>query len=608
MNNHADMSLLKKYFFSVLFFYLSGNWVYADELTTVSLQLNWKHQFEFAAFYAAQNQGFYSEVGLEVIIVEGGPGINTVSEVISGKADFGIANSSLLLERAKGKPVVALAALMQHSPISLLAKRELGIENIFDLDGKNLACSSHTCDEILAYLMANGLNKENVHFVPHTGTLLEDLENDDVAATEVYLSNEPFLVRDQEHKYILFTPKSAGIDFFGNILFTSEKDIFSNDTILKNFLEASLKGFKYAMNHPDELANYIFEYKNTQNKTFEHLIYEYKKLNSLTRLDLVEAGYMSVERWKNIADIYRSLGLLNDEVDFEGFLYNLKTTDLPDWVKWSILLLLLLTILIGSALIHVKHINAILSREIEKNLKTEQALRRSQQTYKEFVEHANTLLSHELRTPISVININLDIMQKKIASEPECTTHLNIIRQSVVRLNELFGEKLKSMFSGPSFTTERRQVALHKILLSFLDEFQRLWPDVKINEHLTADVDVYVSTEMLKTAVFNLLENAVKYSIEGTTIDLQSTVNESMALIIVSNISSEKLPDNLDMLFEKNYRSDTSAKISGSGVGLFLVKLIIEAHNGRCEAQLLSEGLFQVVLRLPIYSENKIEL
>jgi ABC-type nitrate/sulfonate/bicarbonate transport system substrate-binding protein len=92
----------------------------------VTVQLHWKHQFEFAAFYAALEKGYYREAGLEVTIREGGPGIDAVKEVLAGVADFGISASALVVDRHRGMPVVALAALMQHSPTALLASRKQG--------------------------------------------------------------------------------------------------------------------------------------------------------------------------------------------------------------------------------------------------------------------------------------------------------------------------------------------------------------------------------------------------------------------------------------------------------------------------------------------------
>src|SRR5437763_6435769 len=92
----------------------------AAALDAVSLQLKWKHQFQFAGYYAALEQGFYRDAGLDVTIREGGPGIDVAETVASGKADFGVCNASVLREWSMGRRLVVLAAIFQHSPIVIL--------------------------------------------------------------------------------------------------------------------------------------------------------------------------------------------------------------------------------------------------------------------------------------------------------------------------------------------------------------------------------------------------------------------------------------------------------------------------------------------------------
>src|SRR3954469_21227003 len=66
---------------------------------SVKLQLKWHHQFQFAGYYAALENGYYREAGLDVQILEGGPQVDVAAEVASGRAQFGIGGSSILLER-----------------------------------------------------------------------------------------------------------------------------------------------------------------------------------------------------------------------------------------------------------------------------------------------------------------------------------------------------------------------------------------------------------------------------------------------------------------------------------------------------------------------------
>ena len=79
-----------------------NNFLFANqpnELKKVTLQLEWKHQFEFAGFYAAIEQGYYKDVGLDVEIREFRENINITQEVLSGNATFGISSSALILEK-----------------------------------------------------------------------------------------------------------------------------------------------------------------------------------------------------------------------------------------------------------------------------------------------------------------------------------------------------------------------------------------------------------------------------------------------------------------------------------------------------------------------------
>ena len=75
----------------------------AAALDAVSLQLKWKHQFQFAGYYQALEQGFYRDAGLDVTIREGGPGIDAAEAVASGKADFGVCTASVLRDWTEGR-------------------------------------------------------------------------------------------------------------------------------------------------------------------------------------------------------------------------------------------------------------------------------------------------------------------------------------------------------------------------------------------------------------------------------------------------------------------------------------------------------------------------
>ena len=361
---------------------LPGAVVAAD---AVSVQLLWKHQFEFAAFYAAQEMGFYRDAGLEVSIREGGPGIDAVSEVLADRADFGLGTSALVLDRYHGKAIVALAAMMQHSPIALLAKRGNNVASVHDLADKPIAVDLHDQDEIEAYLLAMGIPKGRIRFVPQDDWTLKSLNQGVIAAKAIYVSNEPFLIRGRESDYLVLSPRSGGIDLFGNVLFTSEKLLRERPAVAAAFRAATIKGMVYALAHPRAITDLILARYNTQGKSRDHLLFEAEQIDALTRADLVEAGYMSPGRWRHVVEVYAKLGKVPGDVQLDGFLYDPKPPAMPPWVPWALVVTSGAMVLSWFFTARIRRYYQDLLKETGVRKQVESALRESEARYTQLV-------------------------------------------------------------------------------------------------------------------------------------------------------------------------------------------------------------------------------
>lgn len=342
---------------------------------SVTVQLNWKHQFEFAPIYAALDRGYYREAGLEVEIKEGGPGIDPVVEVVSGRADFGIFGSALIVERARGKPVVALAALMQHSAVGLLASRRAGIGSVHDLVGRRVAASVDTRDEIQAYFRAVGIAGGKIDLRDTSSAGLTHLLAGEVDAQSVYTSNEPFLTRGRDSEFLLISPRAAGIDLFGNLLFTSQEQIDINPERVARFRAATLKGVNYALAQPEALADLILARYDTQGKSREHLLFEAAEIRELTRPDIVEPGYMSAGRWRHVAEVYADLGKLPADFSLAGFVYDPEARVDFGWLLWSLGIAILLVSILSALVWKSRRLNLRLHREIRERRAAEGQLR-----------------------------------------------------------------------------------------------------------------------------------------------------------------------------------------------------------------------------------------
>ena len=288
-------------------------------LEQVTLQLKWRHQFQFAGYYAAQQQGYYRDAGLDVTIKPATPGKDPVLDVINGKAEYGVGTSSLLLLRNAGKPVVALAVIFQHSPYILLAKEFSVSQTIHSLAGKRLMLEPQA-DELVAYLKKEGIPLEKMQVSEHTFTIT-NLLNGTVDVMSGYVTDDPHELERAGFAYHAYTPRSAGIDFYGDNLFTTEDELKKHPERAKAFREASLKGWQYALQHPDKIIDLIIS-SYTPHADRSHLKYEAEQIRQLVQPDFVEIGYMHPGRWQHAADVYTGLGMLPKNVDVNPFLYD----------------------------------------------------------------------------------------------------------------------------------------------------------------------------------------------------------------------------------------------------------------------------------------------
>ncbi len=292
-----------------------------NQLDSVVLQLRWLHQFQFAGYYAAIEQGYYKDVGLQVEINEGGPGVNTIKEVIDGKAHYGVTNSEVLLQRLKGKPVVVLAAIFQHSPLALVIRQSSGITNPQELKGHNIILSQGTRDvEIKAMLLNEGINLKELNIVK-SFTTTEDYTNPAIDSFPVYTTNQPFFLEREKVTYSVLKPSTYGIDFYGDCLFTSVQELENNPERVKAFRKASLKGWEYAMEHPALMVDFISNHIGSR-KSKEHLIYEANAMRELILPTLVEIGHMNPGRWEHMAKTFANLNMIDAKPVLSGFIYD----------------------------------------------------------------------------------------------------------------------------------------------------------------------------------------------------------------------------------------------------------------------------------------------
>jgi diguanylate cyclase (GGDEF)-like protein len=327
----------------------------------VSLQLRWLPQFQFAGYYAAVEMGYYRAEGLEVHLIPGSPDCQPVAEVLAGRAQYAEGNSEVLLAHLQGKPLVALAAIFQHSPSVLLALGRSRIQSPHDLIGKRVMFMDSKNDpDFLTMLLNEGIAASQLTILPSSYNF-EDLVLGKVDAFNAYLSNEPFYLQKRGIPYTIINPRNYRVDFYSDILFTSREEMERNPDRAAAMRRATLKGWRYAMDHPDEIIDLLIN-KYGVKKSREHLKFEADAMRNLILPDLVEIGHMNPERWRHMADTFVRVGLIRDDYSLEGFLYEAKgQLNVPTWVRTLLIGAVAMITLVTLVALYFARINRRLS-------------------------------------------------------------------------------------------------------------------------------------------------------------------------------------------------------------------------------------------------------
>ncbi|MSU90305.1 twin-arginine translocation signal domain-containing protein [Rhodobacteraceae bacterium 2CG4] len=275
----------------------------------VTMQLGWLASNGILGEVAADAQGFFAEEGLTLEIVPGGPNVDGVASVASGRANLGSISSSpsLMLARSQGLPVKCIAAGYQQHPFTYFSLERNPVREPKDMIGKKIATNGTARILLQALLAKNGISEDDVEVIV-MGSDMAPLMTGQVDVVTGWKTNTSALeiLGDERVDMTLW---DAGIRLYANPYYVTDSTLQDNPDMVAAMLRAVARGWAWVHDNREQAVDLLVErYPNMDREN------ELKTVDMVVDYSFNEAtaengwGTMTRENWQEQIDAYDSLG------------------------------------------------------------------------------------------------------------------------------------------------------------------------------------------------------------------------------------------------------------------------------------------------------------
>ncbi len=307
------MSKLKKIVMVIL---VSGLSFSSHAAEKVTIQLKWVTQAQFAGYYVAQDKGYYQAAGLDVTIKPGGPDIAPPQVIAGGGADVIIDwMPSALASREKGVALVNIAQIFKKSGMMLTCRKDSGIKSPSDFRGKTLGVWFYGNEyPFLSWMSKLGIpttGGSNGVKVLRQGFNVDPILQKQAECVSTMTYNEYWQVVDaglSPSELIVYKYEEQGVATLEDGLYVLEDNLKNAAFVSKmgRFLRASIKGWKYAGDHPDEAADIVLENDDTGAQTEKHQRRMMREISKLLGNQPQGVGYLVPGDYERTVEVLMS--------------------------------------------------------------------------------------------------------------------------------------------------------------------------------------------------------------------------------------------------------------------------------------------------------------
>lgn len=221
---------------------------------SMSYQLEWLKITQFAGFFAAENNGYYTREGVDVSFAAGGPNISASQLVGAGRAELGDDDNIVLLQAIdKGLPLVMFAAIFQKTPESCISLASNPIHTLEDMVGKTIAIDTAEEAQLVPALQHAGIDPSKVKIIP-AGANPTQLVTHQADGYFGFSTDQGVDLQLQGVEIVAVSASDLGFGDYADVIFTTKDNLASRKADLVKFLRATIMGYEYAIASPVSAA------------------------------------------------------------------------------------------------------------------------------------------------------------------------------------------------------------------------------------------------------------------------------------------------------------------------------------------------------------------
>ena len=278
------------------------------------MQLDWRLNAQFAGLCVADAHGHYRRQGLAVTLNPAPPEMDVIQTVVSQPHTIGCAEESLILTaQANGVDVVAIATMLQASPLALMSLPDMALSNLPQLIGKRIGIHSDGQKALELLLTQNSIGPEQLDMteIPYQGKS-QRLINGEFDAVQCYALDEPVeLAQHLGQEPTVLTFKDYGFDAYSQVIFAPTQLAVKHSQLIYRFLAATFAGWSWAIDNPFKTAQLLVRhYVEPDYQDIAYQTQSLKILASYIQPDGSNIGLINQERWQRSARQLARAGLI----------------------------------------------------------------------------------------------------------------------------------------------------------------------------------------------------------------------------------------------------------------------------------------------------------